>query len=240
MKNNTISVSVLILTCLIFAQALYGNDSDRENLKPSQKELPYFKHKIKSFQKADKDGDKAISFEEFSKMKRIEKFDETRQKKIFDYLDQNKDGVLHFRELQSKECQLENSLIKDFSKYDTDQNKGLDIKEIRIAARGLDKENPKRTYDRFFYKTDLNKDKLLQKFELRRRHFPKKIDFRLYDKDQSGGLDFQEYFMLPWMNKCPLEKRAKIFGRVDMDKSGEVSQEEIKNLMHNRSRKHRL
>ena len=43
------------------------------------------------------------------------------------------------------------------------------------------------------------------------------IHFTNHDANSSGGLDYQEYAGIPWMNKWPEQRRKKLFDRIDRD-----------------------
>ncbi len=190
----------------------------------------------KAFEAVDANKDGVLTFEEFSQMGRLTKMDEPKRRKLFDFLDRNKDGKLHLRELQPREPSWLAPLRKGFATFDADKNGGLDLKEFsqcpQIAHKGEE------VALRIFTRIDHNKNKRIERFELKWSGGPRArppIDFAKYDSNTSGGLDFEEYSKLPLMEKIPEARRKKLFDRIDADKSGEISAGEVK-AAHKRHR----
>lgn len=82
-------------------------------------------HPMKKFD-VDKDG--FLSFEEFSKSPRLVRMKESKRRKLFDYLDQNKDGKLSMRELPRGQHHGPPEI--NFKKFDEDQSGGLSFEEF--------------------------------------------------------------------------------------------------------------
>lgn len=192
----------------------------------------------KAFEAVDANKDGVLSFGEFSQMGRLTKMDEPKRRKLFDFLDRDKDGKLHLRELQPREPSWLAPLRQGFAELDADKNGGLDLKEFsqcpQMAHKGED------VVSRIFARTDRNNNKRIERFELKWSGGPRArppVDFAKYDSNTSGGLDFAEYSRLPLMGKVPEERRKKLFERIDADKSGEISAAEVK-AAHKRHRHH--
>jgi len=187
------------------------------------------------FKALDKDGDGFLNFEEFSQSERLLRIDEEKRRKLFDFLDRNKDGKLHMRELRPAAPRWMSSLRKEFDRLDVNQSGSLDFVEFSKASQIAKMDERQR--QKLFKRLDRNKDQSIQRSELRgpggpgsyREHKAHpNIDFGKYDTNQSGGLDFDEYSRLPWMSRIPEERRKMIFKKLDRDKNGEISPEEVK------------
>jgi Ca2+-binding EF-hand superfamily protein len=196
------------------------------------------------FKALDKDGDGFLSFEEFSQSERLLRIDEEKRRKLFDFLDRNKDGKLHMRELRPAVPRWMSSVHKEFDRLDVNKSGSLDFVEFSKASQIAKMDERERR--KLFKRLDRNKDQAIQRAELRgpggpgnsREHKAHpKIDFEKYDTNQSGGLDFDEYSRLPWMSRIPEERRKMIFEKLDRDKNGEISPEEVKSAWADR-RKH--
>ena len=192
---------------------------------------------LRAFKEADVNKDGFLSIEEFSKMKRLARFDEAKKKRLFAYLDKNQDGKLHHRELHPQGPGRFSQIIKNFPRLDVDGSGGLSIDEMSKAP--IFKKVAGEHLKRLFNKLDKNKNQELEKSELVRasqRGRPM-IHFAKHDKDKSGGLSFEEYSAIPFMNRISLEKRKKIFDRIDVNGDQELSADEIRKA-HHPQRKH--
>jgi len=184
---------------------------------------------LKSFQAVDIDKDGELTFGEFSMMERLTKMGEKKRRRLFGFLDRNKDGKLHTRELQAREPIWIVSVRKNFTLIDSDKSGGLSLVEFSQASAFSDK--PKEMADRAFIKMDSNRNQVIERSELkwsRRSKARSRIDFEKYDINQSNSLDFEEYAKLPLMDKCSEERRKHLFARIDTDNNREISKKEIK------------
>lgn len=191
------------------------------------------RERAKVFAKADVNKDGALTFEEFSAMDRLVKMQEEKCRRLFDFLDRNKDGKLHRRELQPREPDWLPPLRKQFGRLDANQNGALDMAEFLSFPHMKGKD--RRMVERLFFRLDRNKNKVLERGELKRMGGLKprpRFDFDKHDLDQSGGLDFKEYSTLPFMDRVPERRRKKLFERIDADKDGDISRAEIRAAHH--------
>jgi len=177
-----------------------------------------------NFKKLDLDKDGALSFEEFSKSERLAQLDEGKTRRLFDFIDRNKDGVLQGVELRPRDGQGKRV---DFKKLDTNKDGALDLQELSksklIANQG--------DLAKLFKHLDKNKDGYLKPEEITKilSRFPKMdLDFGMYDTNESGGLDYEEYSKLPFVGRFPDDRRKKRFEKMDANDDGELSPEEIR------------
>lgn len=186
----------------------------------------------RNFKVLDVNGDGFLSFEEFSQSARLSRIDEDKRRKLFDFLDRNEDGKIHTRELRHHEPRWLVSLRKAFNQLDTDQSRGLDFDEFSKAPQLPEMEE--RDLKRIFKRLDRNNDQSIDRSELKGPGGPGgpkgglRIDLKKYDTNQSGGVDFDEYSRMPWMGRIPEDRRKKLFEKLDRNKNGEISPEEVK------------
>ena len=118
------------------------------------------RHPLRKF---DEDKDGFLSFEEFSKSPRLERLNEVKKRKLFNYLDLDKDGKLSKNELTGGKHR--GSFAIQFKKYDLDQSGGLSFEEfsqIPWVAR-----IPEERRKKLFQKIDLKKDGSVSAKEVR-------------------------------------------------------------------------
>ena len=184
------------------------------------------------FKTLDADEDGFLSFEEFSQSPRLARIDVKKRRKLFNYLDRDKDGRLQMRELRHQPPQYMLALRKDFERLDVDESGGLDFLEFSKATQ-LSKMNEDELR-LIFKKLDRNKDGNVQRFEIKVKLGPgggrgaRHIDFKKYDVNSSGGLDFEEFSKLPWLGRIPEGRKKRLFQKLDQDHNGEVSPKEVR------------
>jgi|GEM_PF-2574156 len=187
------------------------------------------KERFKAFREADADRDKMLSFAEFSAMPRLKNMDEEKRRKLFEFLDHDKDKVLRVSELQPGDSRWSVVARREFSQLDADGDEALSLSEFSGLVQFLGKNDEK--LSKLFKKADRNKNDQIERFELRSGLRPMvlpNIHFTIHDANSSGGLDYQEYAAISWMNKWPEQRRKKLFDRIDRDGDGEISGMEIR------------
>ena len=193
----------------------------------------------KDFKTLDKDGDRSLTFEEFSATPRLSRMNEKQKRRIFKFLDKNGDGKLHILELRPKLPRWIVEVIKNFDQYDNDGSKSLTIKEFFKIPALIKWDAQKK--QRVFNRLDRNKNgeieiKELKKAQLKRMISPC-INLKEYDLDSSGGIDFEEYSKMPWIRRVPENRRKKLFDNLDLNNDGVITSDEIRKVWKER-RKH--
>jgi len=180
------------------------------------------------WKKMDTDEDGFLSFEEFSKSPRLVRLNESKRRKLFDYLDRNKDGKLSMRELRPSAPGWMMALRKEFKRLDTDRSRGLSYEQFSQSSKLAKMSDDERT--RIFKHLDRNRDGEIQLAELsggKHRGGPE-IELEKYDLNQSGGLSFEEFSKIPWMARIPEKRRKALFQKMDLKQDGEISPREVR------------
>ncbi|BDS05535.1 hypothetical protein NT6N_05750 [Oceaniferula spumae] len=201
---------------------------ESDGRRPSDGRKGKDKRRGPDFKALDADQDGALNFEEFSSSERLAQLDEEKRRRLFNFLDRNKDGKVQQSELKPRAPHWLTGLAKDFNELDADKNGTLALDEFS-KAKGLEKKEAAEL-EKSFQRLDRNKDGMLQRSELKShlgsRPRPE-MDFKKFDTNQSGGLDYEEYSKLPFVVRFPDDRRQKHFKRIDSDGNGELSPAEI-------------
>lgn len=185
---------------------------------------------LSGYKEADTNDDGILTIDEFEKIKRLARLEPEKRQRLFWFLDKNKDGKLHHNELHPTASEHFGKALKQFDRLDKDNSGGLSQKELGKAL--LFAEIPTSQLARSFGKIDRNNNGELEKNELAKHehHVCPPIHFAQHDRDKSGGLSFEEYSAIPFMNRVPKQRCKKIFDRIDTDKDQQLSPQEIRRV----------
>jgi len=234
-----------VLFCEVLAEdppvAISPQDADppkdARTLKFPQKQGAIGRERGKAFADVDIDNDRQLTFSEFAGAKRLQNMDPKKQRQLFDFLDHDKDGYLQMRELYPPTPKWVKFARKEFSRFDTNKDGLLTAAEFSELMK-FTNEN-KLDPAELFVRLDQNKNNGIERFELNtkpRRFKHSDTGFAAYDKNASGGLDYDEYAAMPWVCKWPEQRRKKLFDRIDVDGDGELSKPEIGDMHSHRRR----
>lgn len=180
----------------------------------------------------DLDGDGRVSPTEFAASERAGRLSEEARAKIFDRLDKNGDGFIAADELQLKRRDRALPFLK---KADTDGDGRINRAEF-LANPPFPKVAEKRL-NRMFDHMDQNGDGFLDAKDPRARrnrgrppHGPRPPRFNLrdLDRDKNGGLSWEEFQEAPFLKKLPGKEKRQTFDRIDEDRDGEISPQEMR------------
>ena len=190
----------------------------------------------KMFRLADMDHDRRLTFAEFENVKRLRHMDSDKRRKLFVFLDHDKDGFLQIGELYSPVAKWAKGARKSFVRFDQNKDGGLNISEFSEMMKLSSKHiiNP----EHLFQRLDRNKSGVIEPEELSAKPRLNKpyIDFMAYDKNGSGGVDYSEYSQIPLVCKWPDDRRKQLFQRIDADFDGELTKLEISRMPLKRGR----
>ena len=180
------------------------------------------------FSEADVNNDSALSLGEFSKLKRMVHLKPEEIGKLYNFLDRDNDGQLSLNEVKPPLPIWKSVLLKNFAAIDTDKSDDISFDEFISANKLMHRK--RRGERHLFDHIDSNRDRLLDLNEIKGADvniFGKKLSFKELDKDKDGGISFEEYSEIPMMNKLSESKIIMMFGRVDLDENGSLTEEEI-------------
>ena len=210
---------------------------ETRTLRFAQKQGAIGKERGKAFADVDIDNDRQLTFSEFAGVKRLQNMELGKQRQLFDFLDDDKDGYLQMRELYPATPKWMKVARREFARYDTNKDGLLTAMEFSELMK-LTNENKLKPAE-LFVRLDQNKNNGIEWFELHakpRRFNHSDGDFITHDKNASGGLDYEEYAHMPWVCKWPEQRRKKLFERIDVDGDGELSKREIGGMHSYRKR----
>lgn len=185
---------------------------------------------LSGYKEADTNDDGILTIDEFEKIKRLARLEPEKRQRLFSFLDKNKDGKLHHNELHPTSPAHFGKVLKQFDRLDKDSSGGLSQEELGKAL--LFTEIPTSQLARVFGKIDRNNNGEIEKNELAKHEYHERppIHFAQHDRDKSGGLSFEEYSAMPFMNRVPKQRCKKIFDRIDVDKDQQLSPQEIRRV----------
>ena len=193
--------------------------------------------KIKLFDRADVDHNRKLSFSEFASVKRLQHVDSDKRRKLFAFLDQDKDGFLQMGELHPhvpKELKITRRL---FTRLDRNGDERLTSDEFFELSKlsKTNKINPKVLFDRL----DQNNSGFIERAELHAKlskYAQANINFMAYDQNANGSLNYGEYSMMAMVCKWSEQRRRALFEKVDSNRNGELSELELSEMSLSRQR----
>lgn len=186
---------------------------------------------IKPFARADADHDNKLSFGEFENLRRLQHMEANKRRKLFSYLDLNRDGFLQMQEVHPSAAKWLKLARKNFSRLDQNKNGELDMNEF--LSLSLKSKVGKVELVREFQRLDKNNNRVVEKIELAMQFLGCKqraVDFISHDKDSSGSIDYDEYSSMPMISKWPEIRRQESFQRIDVDGNGQLSKRELSSI----------
>lgn len=184
--------------------------------------------KVKLFDRADSNHDRQLSFTEFAGVKRLKHLEADRQRKLFEYLDQNQNGFLEMSELSFPVPKWMKVARRGFARLDQNNDNGLSFSEFSALGKfpQMNEIDPQRLFGRL----DHNKNGLIERSELNVKLAginQVKFNFMSHDKDSSGTINYAEYSLASMVSKWPESRRRKFFDRIDSNADGELNKHEL-------------
>ena len=240
-STHHFSFSLILLLSLfgkVWAEDFVGDAQQREGNKTmgAKSGLMINKRAVltdrkKMFELVDIDDDRKLTFAEFANTKRLQHMEPDKRRKLFVFLDQDKDGFLQIEEIHSPVPKWMKMARKGFPRFDQDKDGGLNDTEFAefMKLSKMSKIDPVSLFQRL----DRNKNGVIEFEELgasipRLNRAP--INFMAYDNNSSGGVDYEEYSKIPMLCKWSEQRRRKLFQRIDADLDGEINQSELSSM----------
>lgn len=184
--------------------------------------------KMKRFDLADVNNDRRLSFAEFVSLKRLQHLDESSQRKLFVYLDQNTNNFIDRSELSPQKSKWMKVAKKSFSRLDQNSDGGLSFDEFSALGEltAMNRIDP----EHLFKRLDRDGNGLIDRRELLERFVSiehLKTNFMVHDEDASETVNYAEYSLSPMVSKWPEFRRKKFFERLDTNVDGELDKHEL-------------
>jgi len=191
------------------------------------------REKLSDLKKMDRDGNKAISFKEYSH----------KPKKIFQNMDSDLDGVLTYSEFSLKKLRPPRKKTSSrFSFLDINDDEKISKKEFISGANKQPRPSRKSKFnksldkrlvaEKIFIKLDVNQDQNIDKKELSvAKDIAPKVakdhSFQNLDSDGNKNITIKEF----------LAPAKKTFSRMDSDSNGAIERREIKEFKKKNKKK---
>lgn len=178
------------------------------------------------FEEVDANGDQSVSFEEFSRGKRVSRLSEEQQKRLFERLDRNKDGALDKEDAPPRS---ERSRGLPF-RGDADGNGEISFEEFAQSPRMVGK--PEDVQQTLFDRMDRNKDGVLSKDDWKGRRGPGGPRGRggpppfHADADGDGKVSLEEFRNHPRHKKQTEDEQEDLFKKLDKNGDGFLDESE--------------
>lgn len=239
--NNSTVKTIALLLSLVSVLPVCGQDGPDGGGRDGGRDKGKSKHRSPKFdliKRYDVDKDLKLSRAEFDQGERAKKLEEAVRAALFARLDKNGDGFITRDELPKMPGPPDG--LHWIGKSDLNRDGRVSFEEFAKSSRFKDAstERLKAMFDHF----DRNKDGFLdakdhpERRRDHRRPMPR-IALEKLDSNKDGELTWEEFKDAPPLLHLEEGDRKRLFARLDSDKNGSVSGEELMNASHDRERK---
>jgi Ca2+-binding EF-hand superfamily protein len=240
---KTTPVSIILVGILSSHSVLAEAPSRKERPGSDPNKRPF----LDAWKNADKNGDKSLSFDEFSSLPRLQAIPEEKRAQLFQRLDKDVNNSISLNEMQHLKPSKPDGQNHSMRLWELDTDKSGGISQDEFSAGEMARKLPPDKQQKLFARLDTNKDGIISPKDrperpdsgnFRPRHRPsdgthsphRPMMFPKLDINRDGFLDFDEFAKIPGLSQLGEDEQEKFFENSDTNKDLKLTPEEMANF----------